>query len=510
MMEVFRSGGVFMWPILVCGIVVVVLTARSARSLARRTAGAGDGLGSADAVLFWGVFAAVLGTLGTLGGIAQIGRAVERAGDATPELLAGGVVVSLLPVVFGVALLLLALLLWFVLRLAAGTATSGPASVLLLPALFLGGCGFDVPDRSRDSDQASVVRDSAGVAVVENPAADRPLPLTAVHVAELVPPDRGLTAVPWGVVTGPTGLIHVADWTGARVVTFDDGGAYVGTLGREGSGPGELRSAAALALDGAGRLVVWDTGRGVLSRWSAEGGFLGEERAPLEYWGHGFAAPGDGYVAVTSDRSAGTGLDQRLVHQTPAGEATVHSVPLEMTVMRLCGATAPAPRILAPSMTWTTRGDTILFLNGPEYRIDVHVGDRVVSSVRRAVDPIRVSERSAVAAVESGPGAFRGFIRSCGVTAAQIVDAVGYEEAVSPVMALATDPRGRLWVARTPDGIEPGAMDVFDPSGQYLGTLDLPALPVGFPSDSSLLALRLEPSGLPVVHLYRLEGGLRD
>jgi formylglycine-generating enzyme required for sulfatase activity/DNA-binding beta-propeller fold protein YncE len=378
--------------------------------------------------------------------------------------------------------------------------------VLAVLAPALGGCGGDHADGTRDLGASATVRDSTGVVIVESAGPDRPLSLTAVRVRDLVPPDSGLTAVPWGVVADPVaGLIHMADWTGARVVTFDAAGDYVRTLGRAGSGPGEFRRPAALALEADGTLVVWDAGRSVLSRWSPAGEALGEDRAPLEYWGPGLAVGSDGgLVTVTSARSSELVLEQRLVRHTEAGETLLHAVPLQMTVMTLCG-TMPAPRVLSPSVWWTSRGDTVYVLNGPGYRIDAHVGGRLATSIRRAVDPIRVTERAAVAAVESGPGPYAGFLRACGVTAAEVVRAVGHEAAVSPVLGLAADPRGRLWVARTDDGLQPSGIDLLAATGEYLGTLAVPALPVGFPSDTTFLALRIEETGLPTVTLYRFD-----
>jgi formylglycine-generating enzyme required for sulfatase activity len=377
---------------------------------------------------------------------------------------------------------------------------------LVMLALLLAGCGSEVAETGRDAGAGVVVRDSAGVRVVESPDADRALPLVATRLAALAPPDSALTAVPWGVAADPVrGLVHVADWTGARVVTYDAAGVYLRTLGRAGSGPGEFRNPVALALEADGTLVVWDAGRSVLSRWSPDGESLGEERAPLDYWGPGFAVVPGGLMAVTSARSSGLVLEQRLVRHTADGTAVLHTIPLEMAIMNLCGS-MPAPRVLSPSVWWTSRGDTVFVLNGPAYRIDAHVGGRLVSSFRRPIEPIRVTARVAVAAVESGPGPYAGFLRACGVTAAELVRAVGHEEAVSPVLGLAADPRGRVWIARTDDGLQPTAMDLLAPTGEYLGTLAVPALPVGFPSDTTFLALRIEPTGLPTVALYRLEG----
>ena len=82
-----------------------------------------------------------------------------------------------------------------------------------------------------------------------------------------------------GVAADPTSdRIYLADWTGQRVAAFDASGAYAGSYGRSGDGPGEFRNPSAVSLDPDGILTVWDTGRQMLSRWSSEGELLNEQR----------------------------------------------------------------------------------------------------------------------------------------------------------------------------------------------------------------------------------------
>jgi hypothetical protein len=69
-----------------------------------------------DSILFWGVFAAILGLLGTLGGLAQMAGAIEAAGTVNPALLWGGVRVALSTTIAGTAVLGVALPVWYLLR----------------------------------------------------------------------------------------------------------------------------------------------------------------------------------------------------------------------------------------------------------------------------------------------------------------------------------------------------------------------------------------------------------
>lgn len=114
-MDFFVGGGVMMWPILVCTLLVLGLAARTAIADAR--GGSARAHSEQSAVLFWGVAAAVLGVLGTLVGVMQMADAVERAGMIQSATLWGGVKVALITSIAGTCTLVLALLLWMALRL---------------------------------------------------------------------------------------------------------------------------------------------------------------------------------------------------------------------------------------------------------------------------------------------------------------------------------------------------------------------------------------------------------
>ncbi len=364
-------------------------------------------------------------------------------------------------------------------------------------------CAADDP-----SHPAALVRDSAGVRIVEITGLEGGQSLTPVHVTDLMPPDGVLNATPWGVTANSAnGRIYVADRFSNRVVMFDAAGSFLGVLGRPGSGPGEFRSPSAVYLGTDDVLRVWDTSRGVISRWAPDGEFLGEDRPDLQYWGPGFVSDGERLITVTTSPSdRGLGMDQRLEVLRAGTRSTLYDLHLPMQMMELPCMTRPGPTVLAPTLTWASRGESTFVHQSPDYRVDVFEDTRLVASIRRSVPPISVTEEMAAEAVEFGPTPYRGLLRTCSVTPAQVVRAVGHEDRVAPIMALAAHPDGGIWVTRTEDGINPSSVDAFAPDGAFRFALDVLAAVVAFPSASSFLTMRMDrTTGQPMLSLYSLD-----
>ena len=349
----------------------------------------------------------------------------------------------------------------------------------------------------------SVVYDSAGLTIVENPEPDRPLDVEVTPIADLIPPDSALTVVSWGVTADEaTGRIYVTDQPNDRVVVFDASGGYAGALGRSGDGPGEFRNPVAGAVDPSGSLVVWDSRRRILSRWSSGGDYLGEERPALDYGGFRFAVGTDWFAAVT-DTAEEMAIRRQLVVHSEGDATTLQEATEEMVLMELSRGSIPASKTFSPMIVWTNRSDSIFFLSGPDYRIDKSVGGSLVLSFRRPVDPIEVTDEMAVRRIESGPGPYAAIMRRTGLEAEDIVSALGYEERISPVLRVTSVPGGRVWVTRTLDGFTPHVVDVFDASGGYEGTFDAPGAPIAFVSDSTFVALRSDEFGETTLSLQR-------
>ncbi len=115
-MNFIREGGVIMWvlvPVAVVTLGVAVAAALRLRSRAGRDPRLETGI---DAVLFWGIYGLVIGVLGTVVGLFQAARAIERLGPLDPRMIWGGIRVTLTTSIFGLVLFSLALLVWFGLR----------------------------------------------------------------------------------------------------------------------------------------------------------------------------------------------------------------------------------------------------------------------------------------------------------------------------------------------------------------------------------------------------------
>ena len=85
---------------------------------------------------------------------------------------------------------------------------------------------------------------------------------------------------PSDVVTAPNGDIFVADGhggnTNARIVKFSKDGKFIKSWGKKGSGPGELDTPHAIAMDSKGRLFVGDRNNNRIQIFDQDGKFLEE------------------------------------------------------------------------------------------------------------------------------------------------------------------------------------------------------------------------------------------
>jgi len=115
--QVFQNGGYMMWPITYCGVAVVALAGRAMWRM--RSASSEPGAvvrAGIDGVLFWGVYASVLGVLGTVVGVTIAAQAVEAVGEVHVRLVSGGIKVALTTTIYGFLILLMAAPMWFGLR----------------------------------------------------------------------------------------------------------------------------------------------------------------------------------------------------------------------------------------------------------------------------------------------------------------------------------------------------------------------------------------------------------
>ena len=104
------------------------------------------------------------------------------------------------------------------------------------------------------------------------------------------------------MTVGDDGRLHVLDMMESRITVFGQGGEHLNTFGQPGSGPGELRRAAALWIYG-DTVYAADTGNGRVQRWDREGEYLDQLPLPVgALFGRFDQWPSERHVVVTMGR----------------------------------------------------------------------------------------------------------------------------------------------------------------------------------------------------------------
>jgi hypothetical protein len=117
MKDLFNMAGPSMYPLLIISAVIIVLTLLNGRRLVQCHSCSLPRIGtSINAILFWGVVAAVIGFLGQWNGIYLGMLEMANYGLSSWQALWTGIAESCLPTISGVGILLVAGLLWFGLK----------------------------------------------------------------------------------------------------------------------------------------------------------------------------------------------------------------------------------------------------------------------------------------------------------------------------------------------------------------------------------------------------------
>lgn len=117
MLDFFIQGGQFMWTLLILFVVIICLSVKKAIELFMK-----KGLDKArlesgiNAIIFWGGISTVLGFFGHFLGVYMAMQAIKMANDISPAIVAEGYAVSLHTILFGLFILMISAVFWFVLR----------------------------------------------------------------------------------------------------------------------------------------------------------------------------------------------------------------------------------------------------------------------------------------------------------------------------------------------------------------------------------------------------------
>jgi hypothetical protein len=363
------------------------------------------------------------------------------------------------------------------------------AGIGLLPALAA--CGGDARAAG------PVVRDSAGVRIVENAAPawkdGEGWRLSAEPSLDIGMLD-GPPQYQFGRVTGAVrlgdGTVVVGDDQSKELRFFDRSGRHLRTVGREGGGPGEFKAVGLLGVVG-DSLMVGDYNNRRVSVFAPDGKLV--RAVPLDAAGsRDFTIPvgylGDGSVLVSSsgvfDGGSRSGVSRdsvRYLRLAPAGGAPRELgrfAGSEMFVQSGGGTVMVGPRAFGRSAEISVVPDGFFYGASDTYQIGRYdASGRLLRLVRRPqeVRPVtpadieRYREARLKLAAETRGGRFRQMQEKS-------LAAMSYPETMPAYGDVQADRAGNLWVSDfqvTPE--DPGTWTVFDPEGRMLGTVATPA-----------------------------------
>lgn len=360
------------------------------------------------------------------------------------------------------------------------------AMAVMVVTAALSGCSGAGGERVAEA----VVRDSAGVQIVENPAPAANTPplfqLPEDPMLILGGGDEDPLFRVRGVLPLSDGSVVVANAGALQLRYYAPDGALLRAVGGKGGGPGEfqvldwvelLPSDSVIAFDRSNRrFTVFDPSGVVARSYQPPQGTaprpvgLGRDGVVLvrtSQVGGGGSLPSDGLLRDTSaialmlpDGDVGGELAR-----VPGDERIVHISESAIEVL-----TPPfAPRFIAAATK-----DGFWVQGGDGYELEYHdLGGRLLRLVRLGVPPREVTGAMQDAFVEGLVGGMAdGAARQA---REQMLRSLPVPGKLPPIARLLVDPTGRLWAQ---DFMAPGdsvaLWRVFDPDGRYLGQLPVP------------------------------------
>jgi len=117
MIPLFLQGGMFMWVLLFLAVVIVVLIIKKTIQLfSGSDLSKGQIESGLNAIIFWGGFSVLLGFYAHFLGMVAAMEAISAANDISPAIVSHGYAVSLITILFGLLILMVSGIAWFVLR----------------------------------------------------------------------------------------------------------------------------------------------------------------------------------------------------------------------------------------------------------------------------------------------------------------------------------------------------------------------------------------------------------
>ncbi len=315
------------------------------------------------------------------------------------------------------------------------------------------------------------------------------------------------------------GSIAVGDGGREEILVFLANGSLVGILGGRGEGPGEFRSLARIAVDGADTIVAWESDRSRATLFSSSGAVrtrpgLPGGRVPggAERW---VVSPGGTAFVMQVDQGSAVPPSGAVRPERFLGRFDPHGKLDTLAVFRgrevvyvnvADGLPMPTSTLFAPNTEMAGGGLPWRFAVGDGAAAVFEVRDQAGSLVRR-VSWVAGERRLS----ESDVTAMRSFRIEEGTRMRQALAEERVRALPTPSVApvyrsLFVDDLNCVWVERFPfHGVTEGTWAVFDSVGAWLGEVRLPdrGKPLQIGADF-LLLLRRDSVGVETVARHRL------
>ncbi|MEZ4587449.1 MAG: hypothetical protein R2909_13720 [Gemmatimonadales bacterium] len=379
--------------------------------------------------------------------------------------------------------------------------------------LVAGACGGREP-------ASTIVRDSAGVEIVENLS---PAQATALEIDPTPLADIGGLEAPHAEFPGPVssafrgrgGSIVVVAWTATRVAVFDSAGTWLHDIGRPGSGPGEFEGLGWAFSVAGDSIVSYEPFNRRLQLFSPAGEFV---RIVSLIPPTGFE-----YPRIQGATAAGLVATARR-YQPPPDDYALASIGYTLFAFSPGGSAAdsllelpPTERIWIRGGTWSrpfdvgnvvrVAGERILVAHTGRLAVRVHDGrGRLTRIVRIGEEPRSLGGDEYQGAVDS---ILEGLRNPSQREAMRRAYASAPANRLAPAFDdLALDREGGFWLWRTP---APRIVSVIDSSGRWLGDATLPEglRPVELGPDW-VLGTWTDVDGVVHVRLHRFRRAARD
>ena len=401
---------------------------------------------------------------------------------------------------------------------------------VVLSALFAAGCGDVQRAGSPGADAGSPGADSTGVPVVNNPVFDPEAPGNW-SIGDTLRVGSVDGELAFGRVSDvaprSAGGMWVLDGQSRTVFGFDESGSLVLRFGRKGEGPGELRNPSRVVETTDGRIAITEAFPPVLHWFEADGSFRetvrveasrneeGTRSLPVlaEWW---VGPDGTPFADVFAVPMPGGGPRVRHSIIRLGGEGPGAEIP--DTLVRWSVRAPPADptadvEMVATTPQWSVgQGPVIWWTPGSPYELRSYgPGGELLAIARlpREATPVTRELRSAI---ESDLR--RSYMEgvAAGVAALDaVLERASWPDALPHVAAIwVSAPDGRVFASPFTSGMfdeRPSMLiDVFEPDGQYSGSLTLPA---GFSprrfADGAVFGVTTDELGVTYAVRFRIE-----